>query len=77
MIRIDRLRLRLPAAMKPHAEAIARQIGETLAAAPIDRVGRVERCAVPPIAADPNVGSRAVADIASRGILKQLARHRQ
>jgi len=77
MIRIERLRLRLPSHMRPHAEAIARRVGETLAAAPVDRVGRMERCTVPAIPADPNLGPTAVADMASQGILKQLGRRRQ
>ena len=77
MIHIERLRLRLPSHMRPHAEAIARRIGETLAAAPVDKVGRMERCTVPAISADPNLGPAAVAEIASQGILRQLGRRRQ
>lgn len=74
MIQIDRLRLYLPSQMRPHAELIARSVGEALAAAEIQKVGRIERCSIAPTRIDASSAPEEVADIASRGILKQLRR---
>ena len=77
MIRIDRLRLRLPRHMQPNAELIARHIAETLAATPINRAARMAHCAVPVVRADPNLGPTAVAELVAQRIQRQLRRRPQ
>ena len=72
MIRIERLRLRLPASMRPHAALIARQVADSLVTATIDRTVHMDSCVVPAIPADPALGPRAIADAASRGIIRHL-----
>ena len=76
MIRIERLKLRLPFHMAPHARDIAQRLGESLAATPVDRAGRIERCNIPAISVDPQLGPTTVADIASQAILRHLKRYR-
>lgn len=72
MMRIERLNIRLPHKMQPHAADIARRVASSIADARIQRSGRIETIAVPtirlPSTATPNDLVLAV----SQQILQQI-----
>ncbi len=61
MLTIDRLRLKLPAALQNRAGEIVRLLSEEMAGIPLTSGRYLERLALPPLAVTPETGSREVA----------------
>ena len=72
MIRIERLRLRLPARQQAQAQTIARRIADTLAAAGPQTAQRIASLQVPTIRVDAAAQPAQIADQAAQSILQQL-----
>lgn len=72
MIRIDRLRLRLPPGHEHRAASIAGLVGECLQRYRIDGTHNLERLSVGPLRLAPNASDRDVADQVARGIAQSL-----
>ena len=76
MMRIDRMSLRLPHEMQPHASDIAQRVARTLAQARIDHSGTVDRIAVPTIRLDHGATPDDVVRAVSRQVIQQIQENR-
>lgn len=72
MLKIDRLRLELPAGFEGRADRLARLVGEELAALPIERDQRLERLQLEPIAVDAGAPDRQIAGRIATAIQRRL-----
>jgi hypothetical protein len=74
VIRLDRLRLRLPSFAAPHAAIIAQGVGQALAAAGVAQSGHISGLRVGPVRVAAGATAGEVAAAVSRSIVSALAR---
>ncbi len=72
MIRIDRLKIQLPANLRPHAQSIITEIARRLAETNAPTAGRIDRVSVPPVKALPGQSHRVIAARAAEAVRKQI-----
>ncbi len=74
MIRVDKLSLKLPAQLAPHAHTIVDRIGEALANADVSDNRPIEMVAVPEISVDPLHGPVHAADAIATAVCQAVNR---
>lgn len=75
-LRIDRMTLRLPAHLAPHAEGIARAVADGLVAIDVGRPARLARIDVGPVAVRRDAAPADVAAAVARAITRRVAEAR-
>ena len=71
MLKIDRLRISLPAGYQSRADRIARLVADELAALPVERSASCERLSVPPIEVPRAASDRRIAGSIAKAIAVQ------
>ena len=72
MLKIDRLRISLPAGFEARAERIARLVADELAGLPIQGDAKFDRLALPTVEVGPRASDRQVASSIASGMASRL-----